>query len=69
MLFNSIAISAGGVIVQRYINSCGAIVAAGIDAGEKNLLFAGNGRESGLLGHRFGTKSGAMKNGQNRDEK
>ncbi|MFR1892357.1 MATE family efflux transporter [Hungatella hathewayi] len=35
MLFNSIAISAGGVIVQRYINSCGAIVAAGIDAGEK----------------------------------
>ena len=35
MFFNSIAISAGGVIVQRYINSSGAIVAAGIDAGEK----------------------------------
>ena len=35
LLFNSVAISAGGVIVQRYINACGAIVAAGVDAGVK----------------------------------
>ena len=35
LLFNSIAISVGGVIVQRYINACGAIVAAGVDAGVK----------------------------------
>lgn len=35
LFFNSIAISVGGVIVQRYINASGALVAAGFDAGEK----------------------------------
>lgn len=35
MFWNSIAISAGGVIVQRYINAGGAMVTAGIDAGTK----------------------------------
>lgn len=35
LFFNSIAISVGGVIVQRCVNGSGALTAAGFDAGEK----------------------------------
>lgn len=39
MFWNSIAISLGGMIVQRYINSCGSVIAAGITAGTKIYCF------------------------------